>query len=834
MPITLTPEPCIVSGSYIPIVVAKSNDIESYIVTTDGTPPVLAKYIAYDNLVPQNPFIATVEDGLGKILLDGGFPKWYNDNYNNSWTTYSQLSASFKYLYDAIDFISNKTKVNAGNKKILIIGDSEQTEHYSIKDDGSGNGGFKKTIDRICSMKGYTPTYKTKGEYANNQLDIQFQELDNYCCILFFSTAYTNVKFITDTCIQSLVTYRQSGNGIFFISDHGDRDIPNITYARTQDYYGFYRTANYVVTNFGCYFSGNYDRNPVNVGFLRTNYGNHPLWANLSDSEYIQAGGSESRIFITTYPLNYGSINLALTQNGYIPVQFLLSYSDGTIGLVSYTYGLNVPEIIFPKDENENIFSNTSIQTVKDTFFINFKIDYSTNCSGLLKLNTTVIGSFTYTKSTDTTEIIIKPEYAVPLYQSLAHNINVKNNNQIYLQMISPISYTKTLNIDFPTIDFNSLRFNKFINSGYIREFLNSGYSSSSLRNKKHAIMNKEYKWWLKYPNLRFKASVFKEYFERNGNGNYIPLNSAISPNANGTNGIQAIYKTFDFGLGAQNIEIRLYFDFIEIMSWDGEYFNVYVNDSIVSQKRYWVDSYYASESDGAGTINNSSANLAWPDEIHKFSLLTTTTSQGIYKLGFGSTLNEPLENESYAIDNIKLLARFISENFEANSNGWNIGTWDSVGYSKHLGLMGGTSGLEAYYKTYNFGTSNANRKVVINLDFYKIDSWDNEYFTIFINGMIIYKRQFVGTSVQNDDGTPVSPNGDSPTWEFEEVYHISFEANTDDNGDLRLGFGSTLDQPTWDEAFSIDNIWIDLVFTETFEYGSNGWNLNTTPYLIS
>ena len=98
MGMLLTPEPCIATGSSIQISVAKTSDIESYAVTTDGTPPVLAKYIAYDNLVPQNPFIATVEDGLGKVLMDGGFPKWYNDNYSSSWISYSNLSPSFKYL----------------------------------------------------------------------------------------------------------------------------------------------------------------------------------------------------------------------------------------------------------------------------------------------------------------------------------------------------------------------------------------------------------------------------------------------------------------------------------------------------------------------------------------------------------------------------------------------------------------------------------------------------------------------------------------------------------------------------------------------------------------
>ena len=96
---------------------------EFFLVTDNGIPPALARYICYDSLNPPNPFIATVEDGLGNILLDGGWPKWYNVHVNSGWTTYDQLSATYKYMYDAIDFISNKKKVQAGNKKVLIICD---------------------------------------------------------------------------------------------------------------------------------------------------------------------------------------------------------------------------------------------------------------------------------------------------------------------------------------------------------------------------------------------------------------------------------------------------------------------------------------------------------------------------------------------------------------------------------------------------------------------------------------------------------------------------------------------------------------------------------------
>ena len=144
MALILSPEPGIYSGANLTVNIGKTSDIVEYAVTQDGIPPVIAKYIAYDNLTPKNPFIATVEDGLGNVLMDGGFPKWYNADCNDTWATYAQLSPSFKYLYDAIDFISNNAKVVAGNRKVLIIGDHVGGDSYAIKSVTAN--GFKKSI----------------------------------------------------------------------------------------------------------------------------------------------------------------------------------------------------------------------------------------------------------------------------------------------------------------------------------------------------------------------------------------------------------------------------------------------------------------------------------------------------------------------------------------------------------------------------------------------------------------------------------------------------------------------------------------------------------------
>ena len=481
MALVLSPEPGIYSGSNITLNINKTSDVAEYMVSMNGIPPVLAKYIAYDNLTPQNPFIATVEDGLGNVLLDGGFPKWYNDNCSDAWTTYAHLSPTYKYLYDAIDFVSNKTKVGSGNKNILILGDQEPAYNYSIKDAGSGRGGFKKSLDKVCTIKGYTPTYRTLSDYVGNILNTSYGELDQYCCVLFFSTNWTNAKLITDTCIQSLIAYRENGNGIFFITDHGDRILANTYDAVNTDNYGFYRTANFVVANFGCFFTGDFNRTPVNVGYLRANYGAHALWNNLLDSDYIYAGGSESKVVITQYPIYTGAHTEVITTNGYNNVKFLLKYTDGTLRSVSYTYGLNVPEVIYFLDSN-----NVDIPTFrKDTFLkrqpANFRVNYTGDATGLIKFNGTPIGTFVYKKATGLT--------TKNLYPGVSNNLKIRGDELFSIQMITPITYSKNLNWHFRVPDF-SLRTSRVINQINQLEFRNNE-TTSPIRNVSRLLTNK-------------------------------------------------------------------------------------------------------------------------------------------------------------------------------------------------------------------------------------------------------------------------------------------------------------------------------------------------------
>ena len=98
-----------------------SGDITGVAVTKNVSPPSISKYIAYDTLSPANPFIAVTEDGRGRVVYDGGFPKFYNLFNPASPANFAALTPAGKYLYNALNWVANASKVAAGNKKVLII-----------------------------------------------------------------------------------------------------------------------------------------------------------------------------------------------------------------------------------------------------------------------------------------------------------------------------------------------------------------------------------------------------------------------------------------------------------------------------------------------------------------------------------------------------------------------------------------------------------------------------------------------------------------------------------------------------------------------------------------
>ena len=409
--------------------------------TVDGTSPTISQYICYDTLSPRNPFIATIQDGRGNMLFDGGFPKWYNIYCNAGWTTFSQLNGAFKYLYNALNWLANPTKIAAGNRKVLFIGDSPIGSNYCIT--GVDSYSFKTSFSKVASVGGWIPTFMSGESFVSNMMDLTYAQLDQYCCIVFMSSLYTMSKYITDSLLANLVAYREAGNGIFIITDHGD--------AGGQ----FYRTANYVANKFGVTFSGLYNRTPVNVGWIRANYGDHPLYANLLDTEAIQAGDSESRVYIPADTSAALPAPVLVNAVGsFTNIKWLILLKDGSMVSETYSYGLGVAQSIL------HSYLDTLPITALDLFLLTFDIAIGTfaEVKGLIKRNTDVLGDFSK-KSTGLT---------VTWYDTVAkNNFIVRNNDIIKIEITSPYAHSRSITVTKYVPNFKTLSLSELIISNY-------------------------------------------------------------------------------------------------------------------------------------------------------------------------------------------------------------------------------------------------------------------------------------------------------------------------------------------------------------------------------
>lgn len=246
-----------------------------------------------------------------------------------------------------------------------------------------------------------------------------------------------------------------------------------------------------------------------------------------------------------------------------------------------------------------------------------------------------------------------------------------------------------------------------------------------------------------------------------------------------------------------------------------------------------------------------------------------TTTDSAVFDLGFNelNKYSSTVNNKDYAsFANVSIFEGKINqtivnygtdytENFENGlTTGWNIGYIFDGGIiaSKFLGLYGknriNTStvgGAQTLYKTFDLGTSNANKNVKISFDMYEIDSWDaNKYWEDYLNGETesffvylndlkvsrdVYAVDSTYPGIDSKDGVNLGNIPNTDGWD-DEKHTYSFVTTLDANGKVKLGFGAILGEDYLNESFGIDNIKISKqidnvtftsnVYLEDFENG--------------
>lgn len=417
-------------------------DIEgdvSYIVFNQGgTPPAISEYIAYDTLVPANPFIAVTQDGRGNVVYDGGFPKFYNLNNNISWTTFNQLSASFKFLHNALKWAANPDKVAAGNNKVLFLGDANYGESYCVK--GIDNTGFYSSFSTICQIAGFVPTFKVRSDYGL-ALDPRLAELEQYCAVVVMSSVWVTSGLITDQACSDLATFRNQGSGLILITDHG-QIVNSLAEASALTVASGFATGNKIAARFGAYFSGDYNRSPVNVGYIRQTYGDHPLYAGMDNADSIDAGGSESKVVVATFTKYFPGSLPAVTINrpGVNTVQAAAKFADGSIETYRGLFVINEGSVIAFVDEDGEEITEQNIGYSNKFPTLRFETDFGDigTVVGTLSLNSTRIADFTVT---------LEAGMVINWLAGRPGNLKVNNNDMVHAVVTQPFSYSSSLKL---------------------------------------------------------------------------------------------------------------------------------------------------------------------------------------------------------------------------------------------------------------------------------------------------------------------------------------------------------------------------------------------------
>lgn len=362
----------------------------------------------------------------------------------------TQLTPAFKYLFNALRFCENKTKIAAGNRKILFVGDANLGANYNIK--GTTPSDFFTSFSRIALIAGYTATFKVTSDWVGGKINPTLGELEEYAAVVFMSSIFQangDALLITQDAIDAFLTYRENGSGLIFVTDHGPI-ITSIANATSSNKGGFFATANAVVAGFGAWFSGDYTRTPVNVGFLRAAYGDHPLYDTMLDSEAIPAGGSESRVNVASFasiaPGAVPPINIPL---GKTTIQVAAVLFTGEVvtsrvvyWVVDYTVGIGVDGIVKTNGQVADIGVKNKVPVVASLVGT-----LTENAVGSLYLGTTVIGSVSYTPAGG---------FAIT-FTGGSSVIKLNNGNELKLVLTSPVAMTIAVTIKRfqPTLPVN-------------------------------------------------------------------------------------------------------------------------------------------------------------------------------------------------------------------------------------------------------------------------------------------------------------------------------------------------------------------------------------------
>ena len=141
----------------------------------------------------------------------------------------------------------------------------------------------------------------------------------------------------------------------------------------------------------------------------------------------------------------------------------------------------------------------------------------------------------------------------------------------------------------------------------------------------------------------------------------------------------QDVYKSFSLSSSPATIS----FDFIRLDSWDAESFSAYINNTAAFTRNFSLGQSIGSESGSINgfnwtiapkdSISNHGFESGWDDQTATITITLPTSYSNFNKLGFGSTLDQPISDESYGIDNLSITQSIVSHDDSLTLDASNI-----------------------------------------------------------------------------------------------------------------------------------------------------------------
>lgn len=295
-------------------------------------------------------FIASGEGvaGSGRLIFDGGFPKYYNEHWDDAYLTdlyHEDVPGQFPFLANCIEYSTTRDQ-NTRTNRVCYLNDRDRNQYYGVyplgaPDSNISEDGFQHSLNGVCEATGRTMSYfqdvdgstidPDTGEtsttvfngnghrdwieastWTADQYQSYFEQFD---VVLWFGTAvadWLNTLGGTDSAvIQGLLQAYDTGTGVICVTDHDD----------------FQSVINHLVAAWGVTFSGDLNRTStadeylVSTMLANTDYipgGTHVLFDNIPLTSRIYAGESEGVVNRTTTGLELQ--NFTSDENGELVV----------------------------------------------------------------------------------------------------------------------------------------------------------------------------------------------------------------------------------------------------------------------------------------------------------------------------------------------------------------------------------------------------------------------------------------------------------------------------------------------------------------------------------